>query len=341
MKKFINNPEEFVNESLEGILSAYPRYLRSHPNDIRAIARSDFTKDDDNRVSIITGGGYGHIPLFLGYVGDGLCSGVAVGEVFTTPSSDTILRATEMVPQKKGVLYIFGNYTGDCINFSIAAKQLLLKGTSCAQIIISDDVTSAPRERWHERRSIAGLVLAYKIAGACAKLGYPLQKIVEILSRVNENMGSIGIALTSCCIPKIAKPIFEITEDEIEIGIGIHGEPGVERAKLMPSRELAAYMVDSIVDDLSLQKGERVALLVNSMGGTPKDELYILYNDVRHRLDELSINIVFSFAGEYVTSLEMSGASVTMLRYEDEYGPLLGAEAFSPFVYFKKSDGYF
>ncbi len=334
MKKFINKPEEFVRDSLSGILSAYPKYLKSHPDDMYAIARANFTEIDDCIVSVITGGGYGHIPLFLGYVGDGLCSGVAVGDVFTTPSNETILRVMEMVPQKKGILCIHGNYTGDCINFDIAASQLRAKGIPCTQIVISDDVTSAPRERRHERRSIAGLVLAYKIAGACAKRGDDLETIADTLMHVNKNIGSIGIALSSCNIPTTARPIFEIEEDEMEIGIGIHGEPGVRRDRLMSSFEMAVYMVDAIANDLSLQKGERVALLVNGMGATPKDELFVIYNDVRKRLCELSVNIAFSFAGEYVTSLDMNGVSVTLLRYEDEYGPLLGAEAFSPFVCF-------
>ena len=334
MKKFINKPEEFVRDSLSGILSAYPTYLKSHPNDMYAIARANFTEADDDIVSIITGGGYGHIPLFLGYVGDGLCSGVAVGDVFTTPSNDTVSRVMEMVPQKKGILCIHGNYTGDCINFDIAAKQLNAKGIPCAQIVISDDVTSAPPERRHERRSIAGLVLAYKIAGACAKRGDDLETIANILTRVNKNIGSIGIALSSCSIPTTTRSIFEITEGEMEIGIGIHGEPGIKRERLMSSFDMATYMVDAVVNDLSLQKGERVVLLVNGMGATPKDELFVVYNDVRKRLREISINVVFSFVGEYVTSLEMNGASVTVLRYEDEYEPLLRAEAFSPFVYF-------
>lgn len=331
MKKFMNDPKNFVDDSLEGILYAYADRLRCHPDDLRAIVRTDL---DSNKVSIVTGGGYGHIPLFLGYVGEGLCDGVAVGNIFTTPSSDSICRATELIPHKKGVLYILGNYTGDRINFEIAASQLLDEGIRCEQIVVTDDVASTPRDCWTDRRCIAGIVLIYKLAGACAKRGDSLDAIVSLLNRVNENMGSLGTALTSCHIPTAPKPIFDIAADEMELGMGIHGEPGVKRIKLMSSKELADNLIDTIVNDLKLKRGERVVLLVNGMKATPKDELFIFYGDAYRHLHQLGIGIARSYVGEYVTSLEMSGASITLLRFEEEYAPLLDAEASSPFISF-------
>jgi dihydroxyacetone kinase len=331
LKKLMNNPENFVNDSLKGILRAYPDKLAYHPDDLRAIFR---VPQDPDKVSIITGGGYGHIPLFLGYVGDGLCDGSAVGNIFTTPSSNTIRRVAEFLPQQNGILHIFGNFLGDRINFEIAIRQMREMGVRCDQVVVSDDIMSAPRQFWTDRRCIAGIVLIYKIAGACAKRGDSLDEMLPLLNRVNENIVSVGIGLSSCHIPTTTKPIFEIVPDEMELGIGIHGEVGVRRVKMTTSRVIAADMTDMLTNDLGLTRGDRAVLLVNSMASTPKDELFILYADIHSRLDELGIQVVRSYVGEYVTSLEMSGASMTLLRYDDEYASLLDVEASSPFVSF-------
>ena len=241
---------------------------------------------------------------------------------------------TELLPSQNGVLYIYGNYTGDKINFEIAISQMKAAGVRCEQIVVSDDVMSAPRQFWTDRRCIAGIVLIYKIAGACARRGDSMDEILPLLHRVNENMASVGIALTSCHIPTTQKPIFNIASDEMEFGMGIHGEPGVKRVKMMTSREIAASMTDLAADDLKLTRGDRAVLLLNGMSALPKDELFILYADIRSHLDDLGIEAVRSYVGEYATSLEMSGASLTLLRYEDEYAPLLDVGASSPFVFF-------
>ncbi len=286
MKKIMNDPENFVDEGLKGILRAYPDQLTSHPGDLRAIMR---VPQDPDKVSIVTGGGYGHVPLFLGYVGDGLCDGAAVGNVFTTPSNNTILKVMELLPGQKGILCIFGNYTGDRINFEMAASQLRESGVRCEQVVVTDDVMSAPNRFKADRRCIAGIVLVYKIAGACARRGDSLDEILAMLKRVNGSMGSIGVALTSCHIPTTKDPIFQIAEDEMELGMGIHGEPGVRRTKIATSKEIAKFMTEAVAGDLGLVRGERTVLLLNGMSAMPKDELFILYGNIRDCLDERGI----------------------------------------------------
>lgn len=330
MKRFTNDPQQFVDDSLSGILHAYPQYLRDLPQDHRAILRAGGIPA--GQVPIITGGGYGHLPLFLGFVGEGLCSGCAVGNIFTTPSCDTILKLTQAVPRERGILYLLGNYTGDRINFAMAAQYAAMEGIHCEQVIITDDVASASRANHSKRRCIAGITLAYKLAGACSQRGDSLEEIAALLIRVNENMGSLGVALSSCRIPGMKSNIFTLGEEEIEFGIGIHGERGMRRIPFAPSNQIAGYLVAAIAQDLCLTPGERVVVLLNGMGGTPQDELFILYNDVQHHLEEKGFQAVFSYVGNYATSLGMRGASLTLLRYEDAYGELLTAKAVTPFV---------
>ena len=339
MKRFMNDPQQFVDDSLSGILHAYPQYLRDLPQDHRAILRAGDIPS--GQVPIITGGGYGHIPLFLGFVGEGLCSGCAVGNIFTTPSFDTILKLTQSVPQERGILYLLGNYTGDRINFEMAAQYVAMEGIRCEQVIITDDVASASRANHSQRRSIAGIALAYKLAGACSQRGDRLEEITALLTQVNENMGSLGVALSSCQIPGMKSNIFSLGEGEIEFGIGIHGEQGTQRIPVAPSNKIAGYLVTAITQDLCLNPCERVIAMVNGMGGTTQEELFILYNDIQRYLEEKRLQVVFSYVGNYTTSLGMRGASLTLLRYEDAYGELLTTKAVTPFVnYFYQPKGF-
>ena len=330
MKKIMNRADDFVEDSLKGILLAYPELLVAHPDDIKAVYRAGSPIEE--KVAIVTGGGYGHIPLFLGYVGKGLCDGVAVGNVFTSPGCETILNVTRQVNSNKGVLYLFGNYMGDCMNFEMAAEIAEMEGIRTETVKASDDVASAPRERWRERRGIAGIFFAYKIAGACAEKLASLEEVKSVAEKAIENTATFGVALSSCWLPGSEKRIFEIGEDDMEIGMGIHGEPGVKRGHITSSRKLTDILLSSIIEDLSIKKDERVAVLVNGLGATSQEELFILYKDINEALIERGIKPVRVFVGEYATSMEMVGASISILKLDDELLELLDAPAYTPFV---------
>lgn len=330
MKKIMNRADDFVEESLKGILLAYPELLVAHPEDIKAVNRAEAPIKE--KVAIVTGGGYGHIPVFLGYVGKGLCDGVAVGNVFTSPGCETILNVTRQVNSNKGVLYLFGNYMGDCMNFEMAAEIAEMEGIKTQTVKVSDDVASAPRERWRERRGIAGIFFAYKIAGACAEKLASLEEVKAIAEKAIENTATFGVALSSCWLPGSEKRIFEIGEDDMEIGMGIHGEPGVKRGRITTSREITETLLSNIIEDLSIKRDEGVAVLVNGLGATSQEELYILYKDINEALVERGIKPVRVFVGEYATSLEMVGASISILKLDDELLELLDAPAYTPFV---------
>ncbi len=330
MKKIMNLPSNFVDESLNGILLAHANELRCASGNIKAIVRSDAPVKD--KVAIVTGGGYGHLPLFLGYVGKGLCDGCAVGNVFTSPSCETIMDVTRKVNSGKGVLYLFGNYMGDQMNFEMASDLLLGEGIQTAIIRAADDVASFPRENWEERRGIAGILFAYKVAGAMAERGYSLKEIEEKTLSACKEIASFGVSFSSCQLPESSSPIFEISEQDMELGMGIHGEKGVSRCTMMTAEELSETMVSRLVNDISVQSGDRVAVLVNGLGATSREELYILYGAVHKLLENKNISIVQSYVGEYVTSLEMAGASVSLFKLNQEYEELLKDEMHTPFV---------
>lgn len=277
MKKCMNQNNNFVDESLEGIYEAYPDFYQKGNGDTRALIHHC---KQESKVSIITGGGYGHLPVFLGYVGDGLCDGVAVGNVFTSPSCETIQNVTNSVENGSGVLYLFGNYFGDSMNFEMASEFAQLNGIKTAIVKVSDDIASAPRERYQERRGIAGIVYAYKIAGALAENGANLEEVEQIAKKTVENTSSFGVAFSSCTLPGADKPIFEIDEDDMEIGMGIHGEPGIKRGKMLSSEEIAMELTTKVLEDLSVMEGDRISVLINGLGMTSREELYILYRDV-------------------------------------------------------------
>ncbi|MGN6243736.1 MAG: dihydroxyacetone kinase subunit DhaK [Intrasporangium sp.] len=329
MKKLINDPEDFVDEVIDGLLLAHPDRLKAASDDRRALVRADAPVA--GHVGIVTGGGSGHLPTFLGYVGSGLCSGVAVGNVFSSPSSEQMYDATKAVDGGAGVLYLYGNYGGDVFNFDLAADMADLDGIETKTVLVTDDALSAPPDRRSDRRGVAGLLFAYKVAGAAAERGDDLATVAELAQRAVDSTRTVGVGLSPTILPAAGKPTFELADGEMEIGIGIHGEPGQHRGPLEPADQVADRMLDVIVEDLKLTAGDRVAVLVNGLGATPLEELYLLYRRVHTRLADIGVDIHRRYVGEYATSLEMAGASVTVMRLDDDLTELLDAPASSPF----------
>jgi dihydroxyacetone kinase-like protein len=329
VKKLINDPAEFVDEMLEGLLLAHPDQLRAATEDKRALVRADSPKQ--GRVGIVTGGGSGHLPTFLGYVGEGLCSGVAVGNVFSSPSAEQVLEATKASDGGAGVLYLYGNYGGDVLNFDLAADMAELDDIETRTVLVTDDVASQPKERAADRRGVAGLFFAYKCAGAAAERGDDLAGVAAAAQAAVDATRTMGIGLSPTILPTVGKPTFELDEGEMEVGIGIHGEPGIHRGPLETADAVTDRLLEPIVADLELSRGERVAVLVNGLGATPLEELYVIYRRVHARLAELGVEIERRYVGEYATSLEMAGASVSVMRLDDSTSELLAAPARSPF----------
>ncbi|MGG5172422.1 dihydroxyacetone kinase subunit DhaK [Pseudarthrobacter sp. J1738] len=329
MKKIINQPGNFVNEMIEGILLAHPDKVRTPGEDPRILIRADAPVR--GKVGIVTGGGSGHLPLFKGYVGRGLCSAVAIGNVFSSPSSQQCFEATKAVDGGAGVLYLYGNYGGDVFNFDLASDLAELEDIETRTVLGRDDVASQPRERKEDRRGVAGIVFAYKAAGAAAERGDTLEKVARVAEDVVENTATMGIGLSPTILPTTGEASFTLDDGEMEIGIGIHGEPGVHRGPLETADQITDRIVDALIKDLDLTAGDRLAVLINGMGATPLEELYVIYRRVHQILSGRSIHIAKNYIGEYATSLEMAGASISLLKLNDERLSLLNAPASSPF----------
>jgi len=328
MKKFINNPEDFTSETLEGILLAHSDKVKSIREDNKGLVRTDSPIKD--KVAIVTGGGAGHLPLFLGYIGEGMLDGASVGEVFTAASAQQMLDVTKAVNSGKGVLYIYGNYSGDVMNFDMASELAEIEGISVESVVGKDDIGSMPKSKMDERRGVAGIFYLYKLASAKASLGYNLEEVKKFADYVNQQVKTIGVALEPCILPNVGKPNFELEENEMEIGIGIHGEPGISKETIKSSDEIAVQLVDEILKDFD-QKPQNVSVLVNGLGSTPYEELYIIYRKVHYYLQEQGIDICKSFVGEYATSLEMKGLSVSVLNTDQEIRELLETPFNTPF----------
>jgi phosphoenolpyruvate---glycerone phosphotransferase subunit DhaK len=329
MKKLINDPDDFVDEMLDGLLLAHPDMLKAASDDRRALVRADAPLQ--GQVGIVTGGGSGHLPVFLGYVGQGLCTGVAVGNVFSSPSAEQMLAATKASSGGAGVLYLYGNYGGDVLNFDLAADLADADGIPTRTVLVTDDVASAPRDRAADRRGIAGLFFAYKCAGAAAERGDTLDQVAEAATAAVAATRTMGVGLSPTILPAAGKPTFELGENEMEIGIGIHGEPGVHRGSLETADAVTDRLVQAIGEDLQLRAGERVAVLVNGLGATPLEELYVMYRHAARLLADIGVEVHRPYVGEFATSLEMAGASVSVMRLDDGLTTLLDAPAVSPF----------
>ena len=322
MKKFINDPFDFVEELTEGIIKAHGDYYRADKGDLRIIVRQD--APIKGKVAIATGGGSGHLPVFMGYVGKGLADGACIGNVFSSPSAGQMKRVTKAIDGGAGVLYLYGRYQGDMMNFNSAAEESIKNGIRVESVIVSDDVASAPPERHSERRGVAGIFFAYKIAGAMANEMASLDEVKRVTQKAVDNTRSLGIALGPCTIPLVGKPNFEISDDEMEIGMGIHGEQGVERVKMRT-------LVDRVVNDMPFVAGDEVAVLVNSLGATPLEELYVLYRKIDELLREKGLVLHRPYVGRYACSMEMQGMSLSLMKLDDELKRLLDAPADSPF----------
>ena len=329
MQKLINRPEDFVEETLDGIVKAHPNELRLG-HDPRALVRVDAPLS--GKVAIATGGGSGHLPVFLGYVGRGLADGAAVGNVFASPSADQMLAVIKEIDGGAGVLLLYGNYGGDVMNFGLAAELAAAEGIEVATVVAADDVASAPRGSETRRRGIAGIFFLYKVAGASAAAGSTLDQVRAVTERAAGGLRSMGVALSPCTVPAAGRPTFELPAGEMEIGMGIHGEPGVRRGPLETANDVADQLVEAILADMPLSSGAKVDILVNGLGATPPEELYILFSRVHARLGDVGVPIRRTWIGEYATSLEMAGASVSVLRVDDELAELLDAPASAPLL---------
>lgn len=329
MKKVINKPDDFVDEVIEGVLEAHPDDFKKVGADLRELVRKDAPVK--NKVAIATGGGSGHLPVFLGYVGKGMLDGVVIGDVFASPSAQQMYNVTREIDSGKGVLYIYGNYGGDCMNFDMAAEMAEMDDIKVETVLVTDDVASSPKGEEEKRRGVAGLVLAYKVAGAKADEGSDLEEVAAVTRRALANTRTMGVALSPCTIPQVGKPTFEIANDEMEIGMGIHGEPGIHRGQLKTADEIADTILTAILEDGPYTEGDEVAVLVNGLGATPLEELYIVYRKVARILNDKGIKVYRKLIGEFATSMEMAGLSVTLMKLDAELKKLLDAPADTPF----------
>lgn len=321
MKKLMNVPNAIVDEMIEGYAAAYPKYVKVLPENKRAVVSVNAGKP--GKVGVIVGGGSGHEPAFMGIIGPGFADGAPVGNVFASPPPAPILEVTRAVDGGAGVVYMYGNYAGDCMNFDMAAELAEMEDIRVQTVLITDDVASAPADQIHRRRGIAGGFLVFKAAGAAADKGYDLDEVVRVSQKANSNIRTMGVALSPCAVPQTCQPSFVLGEDEMEIGLGIHGEPGVERGPLKTADEVSDSLVNRILEDMPVAKGERVAVLVNGLGSTSYMELFVVYRRVAQRLAEQGIEVHRSFVGEFVTSLEMGGCSISIMRLDDELAEMV------------------
>lgn len=322
MKKLINKPQDVVVEALRGIAAAHPDLVKVHfePN---YVVRAD--APIKGKVALVSGGGSGHEPMHGGFVGMGMLDAAAPGAIFTSPTPDQMLEATEAVNGGAGVLHIVKNYTGDVMNFEMAAELARGEDITVEAIVTNDDVAVEDSLYTAGRRGVGVTVLLEKIAGAAAERGDSLAQVLAVARRVNENGRSMGMALTSCTVPEAGKPTFDLPDDEMEIGIGIHGEPGRKRMKMGTAHEIVEMMANAIVQDLPYNSGDEVLAFVNGMGGTPLLELYIVYDELSNFLKGRGIQIARNLVGSYMTSLEMAGCSITLLKLDDELEELWNA----------------
>jgi dihydroxyacetone kinase len=323
------NTRVFVDEVMEGIFAAHGDEVRPATEDNRTLVRTDAPAA--GRVGIVTGGGSGHLPFFLGYVGRGLCSAVAIGNVFSSPSSAQIHAASRAVASDAGLLYLYGNDGGDVYNFDLAADLCRADGIAVTTVLGTDDILSAPAAKASTRRGVAGLVLVYKVAGAAADRLWSLKEVTRVAQKAADNTRTMGVGLSPTILPAAGEATFTLDEGEMEVGIGIHGEQGVHRGPLETADEITDRFLAELGTELPLTAGSRVAVLVNGLGSTPLEELYVVYRRVHTELEARGVTIARRYVGEYVRSLEMAGASLSIMSLDDELEELVHAPASSPF----------
>ena len=328
MKKIINNPSNFVEESIDGLIKSHPDIYALAKDNNRVITRANKAS---KKVGIVTGGGSGHLPVFTGYVGKGFLDACAIGSVFASPSVEQMVSAIKNADNGNGVLCIIGNYGGDVMNFEMACEMVEAKGIKTKKVIVADDIASASESEKSKRRGIAGMIFVFKIAGACAETGASLDDVFKTATEANDNIRTLGVALSPCILPEAGKPTFEINDDEIEIGMGIHGEPGIKREKLKPANDLVDDLYKRIMNDSKLTTNDNIAIMINSLGATPLEELYIVSKRVNENLSNSKINNVKTYVGRYATSMEMAGMSITTLKLSDNLKKNLFAKSECPF----------
>ncbi len=315
-KKLINQPDDVISELIEGMIAAHPEILMQSGDTKRAIVARNGPRQ--GKVGIVIGGGSGHEPAFSGYVGKGLADAAAIGNVFASPSPDQICDAAFAADGGAGIVFLYGNYTGDVMNFDMASEALTAHDIKSTSVLVTDDVASAPQNRGDERRGIAGGFFVFKCAGAAADLGYDFDAVIRLAKHANAMTRSSGVALGACSLPQTCRANFEIGPEEMEIGMGIHGEPGIARTKLQSADEVTDQLLDLLLTDMPLKKGDKIAVLVNGLGATSLMELYILRRQLGLRLKEIGVEIHHSWVGNYITALEMAGASISVLKLDDE-----------------------
>jgi len=320
-KKLINEGAAAVDEMLAGILAAHPRHLHAVDGSPRSIVANHGPRA--GKVGLVIGGGSGHEPTFLGFVGKGLADAAAIGNVFASPPPDPIIECAKAVDGGAGVLFMYGNYAGDVMNFDMAAEMLAMDDIEVRTVLTTDDIASAPVDQKERRRGVAGNVFIFKAAGAACDLMYSFDDVERLARWANERTYTMGVALSPCSLPQTRKPNFEIGPDEMEIGMGIHGEPGVARGPMRSADEVTSELVGKILDEMKPARGDRVAVLVNSLGSTPLMELYIMMRKLKSMLDDAGLVIHLSLVGNYCTSLEMAGASITLMHLDDELQRLI------------------
>ena len=325
MQRILNDPDHIVEEMLEGFVKAHPDLVEKTKNPRVLKAK----RIPENTVGIVTGGGSGHKPSFIGYLGENMCSAVAVGEIFSSPTAAAFLDAFREADQGKGVACLYGNYSGDNMNVKMAVKMAAKEGISVRTVVANDDVASAPYNQREQRRGVAGELFMWKAAGAKAAQGADLDEVIRVAQKAIDVSRSVGIGLKPCTLPSVGYPNFEIREGTMEVGIGHHGEPGIEVRPLGQATEIATEMTDIILPDLPFKAGDEVAVLVSGLGATPVMELYVLYNEIDKILEAKGIRTYRSYVGNYFTSLDMMGATLTLAKLDDELKELIDAPAYS------------
>ncbi|MFO7833916.1 MAG: dihydroxyacetone kinase subunit DhaK [Halohasta sp.] len=327
MKKLINDPAAVVDEMLDGMLAAYPEQLR-RLDDTEVMVRADAPVS--GKVGIVSGGGSGHEPTHAGFIGEGMLDGAAAGEVFTSPTADQLNDMIEACDSGEGVLCVVKNYEGDVMNFETAGEMAEMADVDVRQVVVNDDVAVEDSLYTSGRRGVAGTIFVHKVAGAKAAEGADLEEVERVANKMIDNVATMGVALTSCVTPDKGEPTFDLPDDEIELGIGIHGEPGTERTDMMSADEITDHLTENVLEDLDLDEGQEIITLVNGMGGTPQSELFILNRRLQELVDDHGLETWDAWVGDYMTSLDMMGASITVAAVDDELKALLEASADTP-----------
>lgn len=325
MQRILNNPDDIVDEMLKGFLKAHSDIVEATDNG-RVVKAKNIPAD---KVGVVTGGGSGHKPAFIGYIGDNLCDAAAVGEICSSPTAAAFLDAFKAADQGKGVACLYGNYSGDNMNVKMAVKMAKKQGIEVKTVVANDDVASAPKDQREKRRGVAGEVLMWKVGGAKAAQGATLDEVIAAAQKAIDNTRSVGIGLTPCTLPAVGHPNFQIKEGIMEVGIGHHGEPGIEVCPLETAAQMAKRMLDVVVQDYPFEARDEVVVLVSGLGATPVMELYVLYDEIDRLLKDMGIRTHRAYVGNYFTSLDMMGATLTMMKLDSELKELIDMPAYS------------